>query len=164
MKIKTLSQDFSLWMTLFFQAIILGGTVYQMMVIVPEFCRDLPKGMADFAVSQVEPRTFWTSPLMGVLHLFSLLAIGLNWNTPRRKWLLLSIGFGLLGTFATLFYFIPRLQIMGIITDKASDDAALLARTVKEWIIADYIRFFATVIPAFFTCIKAVSLSGGSKE
>ncbi|MEJ7611046.1 MAG: hypothetical protein WKF88_07695 [Ferruginibacter sp.] len=158
MKAKSLLQDISLWGYIFFGAIGLGATVYQMMVIVPEFERDIPHGMTAFAQSHVEPRDFWTSPILNIGYLLVIITLVANWKTKRRKWLVLSIAFMIAASIFTMLYFIPRLKIMGILDDKASTDLTLLTQTIKEWIITDKVRFWLTIVPAFFFALKAATV------
>lgn len=166
MKIPSLIKDASVWLSVFTLATLVGATIFQMMVIVPEFNRDIPNGMISFATSQVEPRYYWTSPIILGSYLLPFLALGLNWKTPRRKWLILSAVLFFFVVGVTEFYFIPRLVIMGITNNKPSEDLALLAQTIKEWIFADQLRFWLFIIPAFSFALKALSipLSNDNRE
>lgn len=157
MKTKSLFQDIFLWLYLFGGAIVVGATVYQMIVIVPEYSRDAPNGMMAFARSHIDPRNFWRSPLGTISNVIMIVALITNWKPPRRKWLILSIVFGLAAGIFTMVYFLPRLQIMGLIDDKTSGDLSLLKLTIKEWINADMLRFWILIVPAFFFGLKAVS-------
>jgi hypothetical protein len=155
MKTASLVRDIPIWIYIFFGAIGVGATVYQMMVIVPEFNRDIPNGMIAFAQSRVEPRDFWTSPLWNIGYLMAIIALIVNWKTKRRKWLLLSIGFMAAATVFTIVYFIPRLGIMGILDDKPSQDLNLLTQTIRQWTTTDVFRFWIFIVPAFFFALKA---------
>ncbi|MEO6454586.1 MAG: hypothetical protein ABIN97_10955 [Ginsengibacter sp.] len=158
MKTKSLLQDISVWLYLFSGAIVVGATVYQMFVIIPEFSRDAPDGMIAFAQSHVDPRNFWRSSMGIYSNLVTIIALIINWKTGRRKWLLLSIAFGIGAGIFTVVYFVPRLQIMGLIDDKTSGDSVLLITTIKEWIIADKWRFWILAVPAFFFGLKAATV------
>lgn len=158
MKIPSLIKDGSVWLSVFGLAILVGATVFQMLVIVPEFNRDIPNGMISFAASQVEPRYYWTSPIILGSYLLPFLALFFNWKTPRRKWLLISTILFFVVVGVTEFYFIPRLIIMGITNNKPSEDLALLTQTIKEWIFADQLRFWIFIVPSFFFALKALSI------
>jgi hypothetical protein len=152
-------QDALVWLYIIAIANILGATVYQMFVIVPEFTRGFPNGMIDLSTSNVIPGNFWGSPIILLSTLvIPLLAIPFNWKTPRRKWLLLAFCFGMVASVSTTIYFIPRLAIMGLLDQPVTTDIALLRRTVDEWIIGDHLRFWLLVIPCFATLIKAASV------
>ncbi len=95
--------------------------------------------------------------------MLSIIALIINWKTPRRKWLLLSFGFGIAASVFTSVYFYPRLKIMGLFGELPVADQALLIRTIKEWIFMDKFRFWLTVVPAFFFALKAATLSTARK-
>ena len=108
-------KDITLFLYILGGALLLGGTVFQMLVIVPEFSRDIPNGMIGLAHSQVKPKLFWTSPLLPAGFLLGIIALVLNWKTQRRYWLLVSCIAGIAAEVFTIIYFYPRLKIMGII-------------------------------------------------
>jgi hypothetical protein len=159
MTLKTLLQDAFLWLQIFIGAIIVGGTVYQMMVIVPEFNRDIPNGMISFAHSQMETGNFWVSPILIVSLLLPVIALILNWKTKRKKWLLLAFIFNVASMIFTIIYFGSRLKIMGLIDHNPSTDVALLTQTIREWVTADQFRFWLTIVPPFFFALKAATIS-----
>ncbi len=160
MKIRSLLQDTPVWLYIFVLAILVGATVYQTMVILPEFTRDMPNSMIALANSQIKPGNFWGSPIFGISSLvLPIIALILNWKTPRRKWLLLSLGFGIAASVFTSIYFIPRLKIIGLFGEAPTTDTALLIQTIKEWLFMDKFRFGLTVVPAFFFALKAASVS-----
>jgi hypothetical protein len=160
MKTKSLLQDTPIWLYNFMLAIGVGATVYQMMVIIPEFTRDIPNSMIALANSQIIPGNFWGSPLFGISSLvLPIIALILNWKTPRRKWLLLSFGFGIAASVFTSIYFIPRLKIMGLFGQPPTTDVGLLILTIKQWVFADHFRFWLTVVPAFFFALKAATVT-----
>lgn len=108
-------KDITLFLYILGGAILFGGTVYQMIVMVPEFSRDIPNGMIGLAHSQVKPKLFWISPLLPAGFLLGIIALVLNWKTKRRYWLLASCLVGIAAEVFTIIYFYPRLKIMGII-------------------------------------------------
>ena len=129
-----------------------------MIVVVPEFSRDLPNGMIEFAKGHVQTKTFWTSPIMPVGFLLSVAALILNWKTPRKKWLLLSVSLAVLAEILTSLFVFPQLRIMGLIDGNSSTDTTLLTSTIKNWIIVDQLRFFPLGIPSFFLYLKALTI------
>lgn len=147
---------------MFFMAILTGGTVYQLIVIVPEFSRDIPTGMIEFARGHVQTKVFWTSPILPIGFCFMLSALILNWKTPGRKWLGLSIILTVIGEILTVIFVFPQLKIMGLLDGMPSVDTALLTSTIKSWIVVDKLRFFILMVPAFFLYLKALTLSTGS--
>lgn len=155
-----LIQDALLWLYIFAIAVLIGATVYQMFVIVPEFTRDFPNGMIELSKGNVIPGNFWATPIVFLSTLIlPLLAISFNWKTSRRKWLLMAFGLGMATTIWTGMYFIPRLEIMGLRGLPVTTDVALLRVTVDEWIKADHVRLWLVIVPAFACLLKAASLS-----
>ncbi len=125
----------------------------------------MPNGMIALAKSNIKPANFWGSPIFGISSiLLPVIALILNWKTPRRKWLLLSLGFGIAASVFTSIYFIPRLKIMGLLGEAPTADSQLLIQTIKEWIFMDKFRFWLTVVPAFFFALKAASVTLKKEE
>lgn len=160
MKTKSLLQDTPLWLYNFVLAIAVGATVYQTLVILPEFTRDMPDSMIALANSHIKPGNFWGWPVFSISGLaLPIIALIMNWKTERRKWLLASFGFAIAASVFTSIYFVPRLKIMGLFGESPTKDAGLLIETIKQWIFADKFRFWLTVVPAFFFSLKAAATS-----
>ena len=157
-KMKKTIGELSLWINIILGAILLGGTIYQMIVIVPEFSRDIPNGMIELMKGHMETKAFWTSPILPLGFLFGILSLVFNWKTPRKKWLLLSLSLGLAAEIFTIVYFFPRLKIMGIFDHIPSTDLTLLTNSINEWIIADHIRCWFLIVPSFLLALKALSI------
>ncbi len=151
-------REATLGMGMFFMSILIGATVYQMIVVVPEFSRDIPNGMIEFARGHVQTKTFWTSPIMPIGFLISILALILNWRTPRKKWLLLSLSLVALGEVLTVIFVFPQLKIMGLLDGNPSSDTILLTSTIKQWVVVDHLRFFMLGVPSFFLYLKALTV------
>jgi len=158
MQVKGKIRETTLWIGMFFMSILTGATVYQMIVIVPAFSRDIPKGMIEFASGHVQTKTFWTSPVMPIGFLISIIALILNWKTPRKKWLLLSISLAALAEVLTVIFVFPQLKIMGLIDGNPSADITLLTSTIKRWVVVDQLRFFTFGVPSFFLYLKALTI------
>ncbi|MFN7934204.1 MAG: hypothetical protein U0R19_12810 [Bryobacteraceae bacterium] len=159
---KTWIAEITVWANVIALGILVGATVYQMQVIVPEYEREAPRGMAAFAAGPVLPANFWTSFSTRVLEMVPFLALALNWNTPRRKWLLATALLCLCYYAATGLYFVPRLKVMGqTVPRMLTTDMALLEVTVREWLWADQIRFWAGMVPSLLTAMKAMTVTNG---
>ena len=160
MKIKSLLQGTPIWLYVFVLAIVVGATVYQTLVVLPEFTRVMPDSMITLANSHIKPSNFWASPIFGISSfVLPIIALIVNWKTPRRKWLLLSLGFGIVASVFTSIYFIPRLKIMGLLDVAPTTDIPLLIKTIKDWVFYDKFRFWLTVVPTFFFALKAATVS-----
>ncbi len=149
-------RETTLWIGMFFVAILTGATLYQMMVIVPAFSRDIPNGMIEFASGHVQTKNFWTSPIMPIGFLFSIIALILNWKKPGKKWLILSISLSVLAEVLTIIFVFPQLKIMGLLDGNPSSDTTLLTSTIKQWVVVDQLRFFILAVPSFFLYLKAL--------
>ncbi len=158
-------QETTLWLFICFGALVLGATVFQMIVLVPMMSQDLPASLLAFNQNGVKPAIFWTSPLLAAGFLFGIVTAVLHWRTARRAWLLAAI---LLVIFAAIFdvvYCLPRLGKMGFLLDGAPaiNDTAQLARVAREWIRADFLRFWALILPAFLCSLRALSIPPQSR-
>lgn len=155
---KKVAKELILWLGLVLTSILVGGTVYQMIVIVPEFNRDIPNGMIGLAHSHISTKSFWTSPIMPLGFLALVVSVVLNWKNKRRNWLIGSASLAILAEILTIIVVYPQLKIMGIIDGTPSLDTELLTNTIKSWVLLDQIRFWIIVIPSFLLLIKAFSI------
>lgn len=153
-------QEITLWLFICFGALVLGATVFQMIVLVPMMSQDLPTSLLAFNQNGVKPAIFWTSPLLAAGFLFGILAAVLHWQTTRRTWLLAAILLVVLAVIFDVGYCLPRLSRMGFLLDgtPAINDAAQLARIAREWIRADALRFWVLIIPTLLCSLRALSI------
>ena len=154
-------RDLTLWAAIFSLAILIGGTVFHIMVIVPVWLQNLPDSIAAFGKSDVKPALFWTSRFLRAIAGVTMLAAVLaNWNTPRQYWVLASCLFFATAVAITVGYFIPELKKMGLLGGRPSiDDPAALTRALHNWLFADKFRFYLLVLPAFFLLLEALSVA-----
>lgn len=156
---RKIFSETTLWLGMLFASILIGATIYQMLVIVPEFARDIPNGMTSFARGTISPKAFWASPIMAGGFLFSILALIMNWKTPRRKWLMRAVLFWVAAEVLTVFYVYPMLRIMGIFDGNPSAELDLLTNTIRKWILVDQFRFWLLAMPAYFFYVKALTVN-----
>lgn len=164
MNLKTVVRDVPLWLSVILGAVFLGATVFQMMVLVPEYYRDIPNGMIQFAHGPIEPKAFWASPLGPVTAVIMIVTLITNWRTPRRTWIILSFVTVIAANVFTFVYFVPRLRIMGLLDHVTTQDPELLARTINEWVFADEVRFALLVIPSFLFMLKALTIPASAND
>lgn len=158
MQMKNKIRETALWLGLFSISVLTGATIYQMIVIVPEFSRDIPNGMIEFAEGHIQTKTFWASPIMPTGFVISIIALMLNWKTPRKKWLLLSVSLALLAEVLTIIFVFPQLKIMGLLDGHPSADINQLSSTIKKWVVGDQLRFLILIIPSYFLYVKALTV------
>ena len=149
-----------LWLSVVGLAIWLGGTLYQMLVIVPMWSHDPPTSVHAFFEGTRYNYTIWSffgPPFMAARLLPLLAALALGWHLPmHRKWLLIAVAGMLFGVVFTLAYVYPMNEILfakagrGIPPDAVHD-------LVNSWILADRIRFAVGCI-AFLSLLRAFSL------
>lgn len=153
-------QECTLWLFVCFVAVIVGATIYQLVVLVPTVSADLPSSLLAFNQNGINPAVFWTSPAMLAGFLLGSLAAALHWRTARRYWVLAAISLVILAEAFTVVYLLPRLSQMGfLLTGNAMlSDGAQLTRVAREWIRADVLRFWVLLVPAFLCALKALSI------
>ena len=69
------------WLYVLGGSVLLGATIYQMMVVVPAFAYDLPHSMAAFNETSAKTPVFWMSPIgpiTGVCGLFGFQKLALT--------------------------------------------------------------------------------------
>ena len=159
---KKILSEFTLWLGMLFCSIVVGATIYQMIVIVPEYYRDIPHGMIEFARGHFLPKAFWTSPIMPLGCLAMIGALIFNWNNSRRKWLLLSVVLIGLAEIVTILFIFPQMKIMGLLDGNPSTDLDLLTQSIRQWVLSDHLRFWLLLMPAYFIYLKALTIKNDS--
>lgn len=114
MKIRNyLGQSF-LWGHIIFAAVILGGSIYEMLVINLVWSASLPESLKFMWSPEysVNPGRFWGA-LGAPPALFLLGTLIFNWHSRRRRYLILVAFLCILiNTLTTVLYFIPTLTVM----------------------------------------------------
>jgi hypothetical protein len=141
MKVRNyLGQSF-LWGHIIFAAVILGGSFYEMMVINLVWSASLPESLSLMSNPQysVKPFRFWG--LMGGLPaLFLLGALIFNWQSRRRRYLILiSFLCILINALTTNLYFLPALRKM-FSPDGGGLSGAELTALGNNWILGTWGR------------------------
>jgi len=141
MKVRNyLGQSF-LWGHIIFAAVMLGGSFFEMMVIGSVWSASLPDSLSFMRNPQysVNPGRFWGS-LGGLPTLFLLGALIFNWQSRRRRYLILvSFLCVLINTLTTILYFIPTLMIM-FSPDGGGRSGEELTAMGNNWILGTWGR------------------------
>lgn len=138
-----------LWYAVFAWATWLGGTLYQMLVIVPLWSASPPESVRAFFTGTDYNRTifhFFGPPFMAARTLPLLLAPALAWHRPdHRRPLLVAAVCVLLATVFTVVYVYP---INAVLFEQAGGNgsASQIAAMARQWIWADRLRFGVGVI------------------
>lgn len=125
----------------------LGGAVYEMLVIDSAWTASLPESLG--AIARIDPGIFWRTigPWMSLCLTGALIA---NWKLPqRRKWLSISLLCMTINFLAATFYFVPLLK--SIHTSEVSAMAALASR----WTAGAWLRLTLT-LAAFIAAARAL--------
>jgi Domain of unknown function (DUF1772) len=141
-----------LWLAIIGMGSWAGGTLYQMVEVVPVWSASPPESVrtffrdTDFGRHKVR---FFGPPTMAARNLPLAIALVAAWPWPRhRAWLLLAIGCFAFGLILTLAYVYP---INSILFNQAggsgSDDE--IRSMVSRWIFADRIRFVVGLVGLF---------------
>jgi len=147
-----------LWVAVFAWSTWLGGTLYQMVVIVPMWSAAPPDSVREFFLGTTYTEhifNFFGPPFMVARVLPVLVATALAWHLPRERLLLGIASACLVATVVfTLLYIYP---INDVLVFQAGGDleAAEIQRMANTWIWADRARFavgtaaFAAILLAF---------------
>jgi hypothetical protein len=149
-----------LWYVIFAWATWLGGTLYQMLVIVPMWSSSPPESVRAFFLGTQYKQTiahFFGPPFMAARVLPLLIALGLAWHRPQHR-VALAIA-SLLIVAAVVFTVAYVYPINAVLFEQAGGDhpAAEIASMVRRWIWADRIRFVVG-IGAFIAILWAFRL------
>lgn len=133
-----------LWLSVLAQATWAGGTLYQMLVIVPMWSASPPESVQAFFEGTDYNRTifnFFGPPFMIARNLPLVLALLAGWHRPRhRNALLLAVACFACGVIFTLTYIYP---INTVLFEQAGggQSAEAVRAMARQWIFADRLRF-----------------------
>jgi hypothetical protein len=148
-----------LWLSVLAMSTWVGGTLYQMLVIVPMWSASPPESVIAFFQGTDYNRTifhFFGPPFMVARNLPVLAALVAGWHLPRhRRALLIAVAaFTVFGVIFTFLYVYP---INAVLFEEAGAgrSASEIRELASAWILRDRIRFavgligFAAVLHAF---------------
>jgi hypothetical protein len=149
-----------LWYSVFAWGSWFGGTLYQMLVIVPIWSASPPESVYSFFLGTDYNRTifnFFGPPFMVARVAPVFVALALAWRLPKHR---TALGIAVLCLVATIvFTFTYVYPINAVLFAQAGVDLsnAEIAELVRNWIWADRLRFCVGVI-AFVALLKAFRL------
>lgn len=150
-----------LWISAIGLATWFGGTLYQMLVVVPMWSHSPPESVTAFFEGTRYNETIWNffgPPFMAARNLPLLAALFLGWHsTEHRKWLLIAVAGMAFGVIFTVLYVYPMNELLFTNAGRglSAEDVSRLAR---DWIFADRLRFAVGTI-SFLAMLRALSLS-----
>ncbi len=149
-----------LWYAIFAWGVWLGGTLYQMLVVVPMWSVSPPESLRVFLQGTDYNRTiyhFFGPPFIAARTLPTIIALALAWHLPRHR-VALSVAVVCVAAIVifTLVYIYP---INAVLFDRAGGDhsATEITAMVRAWIWADRIRFGVGIV-AFVAILRAFRL------
>jgi hypothetical protein len=152
-----------LWLAIIGMGSWAGGTLYQMVEVVPVWSSSPPEsvrtffGDTDFGRHKVR---FFGPPTMIARNLPLILALVVAW--PRRQhraWLLLAVGCFAFGLILTLAYVYPINAVLFNQAGGSGSDIEIRSM-VSRWIFADRVRFVVGLV-GLFAVLKAFRLPMG---
>jgi len=149
-----------LWYAVFAWGSWVGGTLYQMLVIVPMWSASPPESVRDFFQGTAYNTTifrFFGPPFMGARVIPIIIALVVGWHLPEHR---LTLGIAVLCLVAAvLFTFIYIYPINAVLFQQAGGDLSPteIRRMVRAWIWADRIRFGVGIV-AFVAILWAFRL------
>ncbi len=153
--------SFSLWWSVIGVSIWVGGTVYMMSVVDPQWSQNPPESVRFFLGQTDFPKYIWNffgPPFMVLRSLLPVvLALIFGWNSRlHRRYLSITLSITVILIIFTLVYVYP---INNELFLKAGGDLSphAIQTLVKHWLIADRLRFVVYLIGYFFL-LKAFRL------
>ncbi len=143
--------------SLFGLSMLFGATVYESVVMAPNYERDIPASitLARQFLKRTTPAHFFRL-VMPLTQLFLLASVVASWHVPDARWRLL-IAFTdlvLLDVFTFAFHY-PRLAIM--FKAPMPDDPTRLGRAAREWAAGNVGRA-ALLVVALLSALQAVTI------
>ncbi len=138
-------------------ALLLGATVYESVVMAPNFERDIPASidLARQFLKRTTPAHYFRllTPVTGLLLLAGLIA---SWPLEAARWrLLTALGILVLLDVITFAFHYPRLAIM--FKGPMPEDPPLLRRAAREWALGNVVRAVLLAV-AFLVALRAVTM------
>ena len=160
MTTRTRIAQILLWYNVISMGIWAGGTVYQMLVIVPLWSASPPESVRAFFLGTGWLGTignFFGPQTMALRVLPILLGLIAGWHLrTHRGWLLVPVLCSIAGLTMTLFYIYP---INDVLFTQAGANLApdAVRTTVRQWILADRVRF-AIMSVGYLCLLRALSI------
>lgn len=160
MRIRNRITQILVWLAVLGLSVWFGGTLYQMLVIVPMWSASPPESVRAFFLGTRYNETIWNffGPPFMVARLAPLLgALLVGWHLPRhRKWLLAASFCMAFGVVFTLAYIYPINDVL--FTQAGGNHSADEIRAMaRQWIMADRVRFGIGAI-GFLALLRALSI------
>jgi hypothetical protein len=144
-------------LALFGLALLLGATIYESVVMAPNYERDIPTSidLARQFLKRTTPAHYFRliTPLTQLLLLAALVA---SWQIAAARWRL-SAAFGIvvLIDVITFTFHYPRLAVM--FKAPMAEDPARMRRAAREWALGNVVRA-VLLAAAFLTALQAVTI------
>jgi len=151
---------FSLWWAVIGFSLWVGGTLFNMTVIVPIWSESPPESVRHFFGNTSFNKyinNFFGPPWMIIRNLPIIVALFLGWNSKlHKRYLLITTIIFIIGVVYTLVYIY---SINDILMFKAGGDKTVeeIKTMVDKWIFADRLRF-AVMLISYFFLLKAFRL------
>ena len=132
-----------LWAAVILTALWVGGTLYQMLVIVPLWTASPPESLRSFLETGYLRTVlhFFGPPFVFARTLALVLALIAGWpSRPHRNALMVALACWLFVVALTLLYIYPMNDSLFVVGASQPGDAAAL-ELLHRWIFADRIRF-----------------------
>lgn len=144
-----------LWLWVIFAGILIGGAIYETLVIMPLWGGSPPESVQNWPHGIVQIRFFgWATPVYGVLSVL-LLLLSLRPSTNARMWTLIAGASGLIVGVWTFLFFVPILQATEA-TRGAGLSGEEITRLVNQFRNWNFLRM-AILIGGWLAGLKAFS-------
>jgi hypothetical protein len=148
-------QHYLLTLALLGLASLLGATLYESVVMAPNYERDVPTSIdvARQFLKRTTPAHYFrvVSPLTQVVLLVSLIAY---WGVPGGRWALaIAFGTSVLADVITYTFHYPRLAVM--FKHPMPEDPMRLRRAAREWAAGNWVRGILLLV-ALLSVVEAL--------
>ena len=146
-----------LWLWVMFAGLLLGGGIYETLVILPLWGGSPPESVMQWPHGIVQAKFFgWVTPCYGALSLI-LLILSARAPVNVRKWTFVAGATGVVILIWTFLFFVPILQVTEG-NRGAGLSGAEITRLVAQWSNWNFLRM-AIILGGWLSGLKAFSLS-----
>jgi hypothetical protein len=147
---RSILTPLTFWVFVVWSCFVLGGSVYEAVVVVPLIASDPPRSLAATNPLLVVPERagmfFWSTATPG-LGLVALAALLTSFGTPRPQmnWRIASTGLLLIVVAVTLLYFRPTIVNLVVHHGGGQPDDVIAAQ-MRRWVMLNWMRVAAVAV------------------
>jgi hypothetical protein len=154
---RSITAQIVLWLFVLSAGILLGGSIFEGMVLTPLWAGSLPESVTEWQYGSIQAKFFRIASPLYALFSLALIIASRRMPSPQRKWAAAAGVCGILVIIATFLFFLPILE-----KTQATRGAGLsgeeITRLVNRFTTWHWLRW-AAIVASWIAGLRALSLS-----